>query len=175
MRLTADDGTVLAERNTIGGSVDGFDFFHTYVRFTVSEQISATLEVFETSAADGSEIHKVTIPLLLLPGQRVIDVEAPAVGDEVCSPLIISGYSNTFEATLAVTLNARNGTVITQTSTMGGNLGIYADFTAIMDHVVTTPQPLLASAYEGAASGLGLIDETRIPVSLFPAGSSQCP
>jgi hypothetical protein len=175
IRLTADDGAVLAERNTIGGSVDGFDFFHTYMRFTASEQISATLEVFETSAADGSEIHKVTIPLLLLPGQRVIDVNTPAVGAEVCSPVIISGYSNTFEATLAVTLNARDGTVITQTSTMGGNLGVYADFTAILTHAITTPQPLLARAYEGAASGQGDIDDTRIPISLYPAGSSQCP
>jgi murein DD-endopeptidase MepM/ murein hydrolase activator NlpD len=175
LRLTAADGTVLAERHTIGGSVDGFDFFHTYLRFTASEQITATLEVFEISANDGSEIHKVTIPLRLLPGQRVVDVHAPTVGATVCAPVMVSGYSNTFEAFVSVDLSARNGTVITQTSAMGGNLGVYADFTTSIAHTVTTPQPVLAGAYEAAASGLGLVDQVRIPVALFPAGSSECP
>ena len=72
LRLAADDGTILAERNASGGSADGFDFFHTYLRFTATEPITATLAVFEISAEDGSEIHKVTLPLRLLPGQRVI-------------------------------------------------------------------------------------------------------
>ena len=102
-------------------------------------------------------------------------MNAPAVGATVCSPVIISGYSNTFEATLAVDLAARNGAVITQTSTMGGNLGVYSDFTASLAYTVATPQPILASAYEAAASGFGLVDQTHLPVSLFPPGSSQCP
>lgn len=74
LRLTDRNGQVLAERNTQGGSVDGFAFFDSYLRFTVSETISGTVEVFEISAKDGSEINKVTIPVVLLPGQRVIDL-----------------------------------------------------------------------------------------------------
>lgn len=175
IRLKDNGGAVLAERNATGGSVDGFAFFHSYVRFTVTEQMTGTLEVFETSAKDGSEIHKVTIPLTLLAGQRVIDVNRPQVGAAICNPVFISGYSNTFEATLVVDLSQRNGTVVTSTSVMGGNLGVYADFLGTLNHPVVAPQPMLVSAYEGAASGLGLNDQTRIPVSLYPPGSAQCP
>lgn len=175
LRLKQNDGTVLAERATQGGSSDGFAFFHSQLRFTASTQISATLEVFEVSAKDGSEINKVQIPVTLLPGQRVIDVDMPQVGANTCNPVVISGYSNTFEASLVVDLRQRNGAVITQTSTTGGNLGFYRDFTAALNHPISTPQPLLVSAYEAAASGAGLVDQTVIPVSVYPAGSSNCP
>lgn len=175
LRLTAADGTVLAERFTTGGSVDGFDFFHTYLRFTVSEQISATLEVFETSAADGSELHKVTVPLVLIPGQRFVDLNTPAVGARVCNPIVVSGYSNTFEAVVSVELRSRESTVITRTATTGGNLGIYADFFTSFTHPITTAQPLLVSAYEESPAGFGPVDDTAVPISLYPAGSSECP
>jgi murein DD-endopeptidase MepM/ murein hydrolase activator NlpD len=175
LRLTAADGTVLAERHTQGGSVDGFDFFHSYLRFTVSEQISGTLEVFEISAKDGSEIHKVTVPLVLLPGQRVLDLNRPEVGAAVCSPIFVNGYSNTFEASLLVDLRTRAGTLITQTVATGGNLGVYADFSATLRPDVAAPQPVLVSAFEAAASGAGDVDRTSIPLSLYPPGSSQCP
>ncbi len=175
LRLTDQNGQVLAERNTLGGSVDGFDFFASYVRFTVSEQISATLDVFETSAMDGSEIHKVQIPLVLLPGQRVIDLNQPIVGGTVCHPVLAAGYSNTFEATLAVTLNRLDGTEITRTTAMGGNLGIYADFATTISHTVTTPAPVLVGAFEESPAGFGPVDYTRVPVALYPAGTVACP
>lgn len=175
LRLTGADGTVLAERNTLGGSVDGFRFFHAYLRFTVSEEISATLEVFETSAKDGSEINKVTTPLILLPGQRVIDLNAPGVGATVCSPISVRGYSSTFEANVVTTLSQRNGTQITQALTNGGNFGVYQDFSATLTYTATTAQPLLISAYDTDASGLGDLDRTVVPVSFYPAGSGGCP
>ncbi|RIK36451.1 MAG: hypothetical protein DCC55_27265 [Chloroflexi bacterium] len=175
LRLNAEDGTVLAERFTTGGSVDGFDFFHTYLRFTVSEQVSSTLEVFETSAEDGSEINKVTVPLILIPGQRFIDLNAPSVGATVCNPIAISGYSNTFEAVVLIELRSRASDVITQTFTTGGNLGVYADFFTSITHPITTAQPLLVSAYEESPAGFGPVDDTAVPVSLYPPGSSECP
>jgi hypothetical protein len=149
LRLTAADGTVLAERHTQGGSVDGFDFFHSYLRFTV--------------------------PLVLLPGQRVLDLNRPEVGAAVCSPIFVNGYSNTFEASLLVDLRTRAGTLITQTVATGGNLGVYADFSATLRPDVAAPQPVLVSAFEAAASGAGDVDRTSIPLSLYPPGSSQCP
>ncbi len=175
VRLTAGNGNVLAERNTIGGSVDGFDFFHTYIRFTVTDPIDATLEVFDISANDGSEISKVQIPLMLRPGQRVIDINRPTVGAAICNPVVVSGYSNTFEATVVVDLRLRNSTVIDQISAQGGNLGVYASFTAAIANQVSAPQPRLVSAYEGDAAGFGLIDQTVIPVTLYPANSGPCP
>lgn len=170
IRLSADGRDVLAERTAMGGSVDGFAFFDSYLRFTVSEEISATLEVFEESAKDGSEIHKVSIPLTLLPGQRVVDLDSPDTGDEVCSPVLVSGYSNTFEASVLVTLSARDGTELAVTPAMGGNLGVYADFSTTISHTVSSPQPLLVGVTEGSAAGFGYVDYTRVPVSLYPAG-----
>ncbi len=175
IRLTDAKGTVLAQRNATGGSVDGFAFFHTSIRFTITEPIAATLDVFESSAKDGSEIHKVSLPLTLQPGQRIIDLNSPTVGASVCSPLVISGYSNTFEAVVDVALRQRNNTAIAQSSTQGGNLGIYANFTASFPNPASAPQPRLVSAYAGDAAGRGLIDQTVIPVTLYSAGASPCP
>ncbi|MCX6047773.1 MAG: hypothetical protein NT075_21960, partial [Chloroflexi bacterium] len=175
LRLTDKNGQVLAERNVLGGSVDSFDFFASYLRFTVSEQISATLDVFETSAMDGSEIHKVQIPLVLLPGQRVIDLNRPAVGETVCQPVLMAGYSNTFEATLGVNLSQWDGTELTRTIAMGGNLGVYADFTTTISQTVTAPTPRLVGAFEDSPAGFGRVDYTRVPVALYPAGTGACP
>lgn len=175
LRLTDHTGQVLAERSTIGGSTDGFAFFDSYLRFTVQSPISATLEVLETSAKDGSELHKVTIPVMLLPGQRVIDLTMPTVGMSVCNPVLVAGYSNTFEATVVVTLNSRDGGELAQATAMGGNLGIYADFATIISHTIASPQPVLVAAFEESAAGLGLIDQTRVPVALYPSGTTACP
>lgn len=169
LRLTAADGNVLAERNTLGGSVDGFAFFHSYLRFTVTDEISATLEVFETSAEDGSEINKLTVPLQLLPGQRFVDLNTPTAGAVVCDPLAVSGYSNTFEANVVVDLRSRDGEVLTQTNATGGNLGIYADFSATLDHSADSSEALLVGAYEVSARDGTPIDETHVPVIFEPA------
>ncbi len=171
LRLTAADGNVLAERYTLGGSVDGFAFFESYLRFTVIEEISATLEVFETSAADGNEINKVTVPLQLLPGQRFVDLNSPTAGATVCSPIVVSGYSNTFEANVIVELRSRAGDVITQTNTTGGNLGIYADFAASIEYDAESAEPLLVGAYEVSARDGTPIDQTFVPVTFTP----DCP
>lgn len=175
LRLTDQDGQVLAERNTLGGASDGFAFFDSSLRFTVGEMISGTLEVFETSAKDGSEINKVTIPLVLLPGQRVIDLNQPTIGQQVCSPVWVAGYSNTFEAQVALTLERRDGTQLALTSALGGNLGLYADFSTTISHTVTTAQPVLIGAFEESAAGFGKLDYTRVPVELHAEGSLVCP
>lgn len=175
LRLSDADGNSLAERSTIGGAVDGFDFFHSYLRFTVTEPITGLLEVFETSAKDGSEINVVTVPVTLLPGQRVIDLTNLTAGKSVCAPIVVTGYSNTFEAALLVDLSARNGALLSQSSALGGNLGIYAEFLTTLDVEDEAVQPLLVSAYEEAPSGDGPVDQTRFPVTLYPAGSPECP
>jgi hypothetical protein len=141
----------------------------------VSEPISGTLEVFESSAKDGSTINKVTLPVVLLPGQRVVDLNQPIVGQEACNPIWVQGYSNTFEATVVVTLSQRDGTQLALTTAMGGNLGIYADFSTLISHTVSAPQPVLVGAHEESAAGFGPIDEIRVPVSLYPAGTTICP
>ena len=115
------------------------------------------------------------MPLVLLPGQRVIDLNTPPVGAKLCSPIYVTGYSNTFEANVAVTLQQRDGTEVDSVSTLGGNLGIYADFSTLISHPVTTPQPGLVGAFEASPAGFGLVDYTRHPVELHPSGSAVCP
>lgn len=170
LRLSDEAGEPIAERFTMGGSVDGFDFFRTSLRFVTDRRQNATLEVFEISAKDGSEINKVTIPLVILPGQRSIDIDAPSVGANVCSPVSISGYSDTFEANVIVSLRQRDGALLVEDHTMGGTLNFYRQFSASMAHTVSAPQAILVGA-EGEEGG----DATRIPVTLYPAGSARCP
>lgn len=175
IRLLDEEGTVLAERIAIGGAANGFDFFHTYVRFSVTEVQTGTLEVVEVSPKDGSRLTEVLVPLTLLPGQRVIDLNTPDVGATLCNPIVINGYSNTFEATLSVDLRQRDGEIVTQTIAMGGNLGVYADYQAIITEPITQAQALLVSAYEASAATGEPIDLARVPISLYPDGSEQCP
>jgi hypothetical protein len=86
----------------------------------------------------------------------------------------VSGYSNTFEANVLLTLSDRNGAVLTSTTTLGGNLGVYADFSTVLDYDVAAPQPVLVGAAEGDPAGFGYIDYTRVPVALYPLASG-CP
>ncbi len=175
LRLSDAAGNILAERNTIGGAVDGFDFFHSYLRFTVTEPITGVLAVFDISAQDGSEINTISVPMTLLPGQRVLDLSNLTPGQTVCSPIVVAGYSNTFEATLSVELSERNGDPISQATAMGGNLGIYAEFLTTLDAEAPAVAAVLVGAYEEAASGDGPVDRTRFPVTLYPAESAECP
>jgi hypothetical protein len=167
LRLLNSEATPIAERFAIGGSVDGYDFFHSRLRFYVDEEEAGTVEVYEESAEDGSPLHKVTIPVVLMPGQRVIDVDSPEPGQALCTPLI-SGYSNTFEANLLVTLSDRSGAdVVPPEPTMGGNLGFYRPFSASMTYTVTAPTALLIGAHETSAKDGSNVDYTRIPISLY--------
>jgi hypothetical protein len=175
VRLTAAGGQVLAQQTTPGGSVEGFDFYHIDVRFTVTQPVSATLEVYDTGAGDGSEFGAVAVPVQLLPGQRVIDLNSPAVGADVCSPIPVSGLSNTFEGVVDVNLSLRNGTEVTRTTAMGGNLGVYAPFSTTISYTVPSPRGVLVGAFEESAAGTGPIDYSRVPVTLHPAGTSTCP
>jgi hypothetical protein len=66
LRLVAEDGTVLFENFvTATEGAPGRGTFAREIAFTASGP--ATLVAFEPSAADGSELHKVEVPLLLRP------------------------------------------------------------------------------------------------------------
>lgn len=174
IRLLDANGEVLAERNAIGGASDGFDFFHTYLRFTVTEEQLATLEAVEFSAEDGSRLTEVSVPVTLLPGQRFVDMDLPAVGADICAPVLVAGYSTTFEANVATDLRARDGSVLAQGNAMGGSTGIYSEFSTTLEHEVTEPTAVLVSASEISAKDGSLIDLARRPASLYPAGQGPC-
>jgi hypothetical protein len=169
MRLLNSQGTPIAERYAMGGSVDGYDFFQTHLRFFVSEVQTGTLQIFEEDMENGGAAYTVSIPLTLGMRQRQIDVDSPKPGDaQICTPMI-SGYSDTFEANVLTTLSDRNGTpVATPQPTEGGNLGFYWPFSASMPYTVTVPTALLIGAHESSPKDGTDVDYTRIPISLYP-------
>lgn len=61
-RLTAG-GTVIAQGIATGGSAGVWAPFAATIEFTNECCIEMLLEVFEVSATDGSELHKVAVPL----------------------------------------------------------------------------------------------------------------
>lgn len=65
IRLTTDDGTVLIDTNTTANAPDVGQFgpFEKTLVFSTDAK-TGTLEVFQNSAKDGSEIDKVTIPVV---------------------------------------------------------------------------------------------------------------
>lgn len=176
IRLKLEDGTVLAERNTTGGST-AHAFFQSSIRFETFKEEPTTpglLEVFETSAADGAEINKVTIPLTLASGQRVLDVTGPRVGARVCNPILVTGYSFTFEGNLALSAQQRDGASIWEGFATGGG-GDYRDWSASAGPFASSLPTVLLSIREPSALDGASIDETRIPVTLLPPGDRRCP
>jgi LysM repeat protein len=177
MRLSLEDGTVLAERTTLGGGTE-HRFFRTYIRFEILEENpqphDATLEVFEISARDGSEINKVTIPLTIAPGQRSIDVLQPEVGAKVCNPIAVAGYSFTFEANVGLAAQSRDGATLLEGNAMGGGID-YQDWGAELGPITPPVRAVLISVRDHSAKDGQAIDETRLPVTLLATGSSACP
>jgi spore germination protein GerM len=68
IRLLDDDGNILFEGFTTATCGTGCrGDYSKRIRFDVDGQEPGTIEVFEVSAEDGSEINKVTVPVVLVP------------------------------------------------------------------------------------------------------------
>jgi hypothetical protein len=169
------DGAVLAERIAAGGS-DAFGFFHTYVRFAVDTPTAAVLTVVEMDMAEGTVLSEARRPVVLLPGQRTVDLTYPSAGAAVCGPLLVSGYSSTAEANVVLELLSAEGELLEQVSATGGTLGVYRDFVAPMDYdVLDVPAAALVSVHETDASGrYGHVDQTVLPITIHSAGDPAC-
>ncbi|MCL4860609.1 MAG: hypothetical protein KJZ93_14435, partial [Caldilineaceae bacterium] len=188
LRLLDADGNVIGQHRARGGMAgfrvdsapgatansSGYDFFHGYVRFEVTQEISATLQVYEAAAPDQPPLSLVAVPITLEPGQRFIDLNHPAPGSAVCGRAPVAGYSNTFEANVNVELTARDGSILERGNTMGGNLGIYAEFAAYFDYEAAGPLAALVGAYEVSPRDGVLVDHTRVPIWLYPPGDPAC-
>ena len=67
-RIVADDGKVVARGFTTATCGSGCrGTYSVTVPFEVEERTDATVEVFEESAENGRPLHKVEIPVVLLP------------------------------------------------------------------------------------------------------------
>jgi hypothetical protein len=175
--LVGAEGDVLAERTTMGGADGEYAFFDTFLRFSVNEPTVVMLKVVDMDMAEGTVLSEVSRELVLLPGQRTVDITYPAVGASVCGELIASGYSNTFEANVVVELRTREGELLEQLPAMGGTLGVFRDFALALDNTVEDePMATLLSMTETDASGrYQSVDKTVMPLTLYPADSAECP
>ncbi len=161
-------GEVLAERIATGGGQD-YDFFHTYIRFEplVEEESLAVLELFEVDANSGAEINKVNIPIILVPGQRMLDVFTPTAGQKWGATDAVTGYSWTFEGNVVLELSARDGTPLQQTAAIGGGI-MYDGFSAGFDYAPSAPTAAVIGVYAVSPRDGRHVDETRIPITLTP-------
>lgn len=173
LRLLNANGEIIGQHRARGGMSE-YDFFHGYLRFEVTQEMSATLEVYEAAAPHQPAISSVQIPIMLEPGQRLIDLNTPLPGAKICGRVPVAGYSNTFEANVVVELTARDGSELEQTYTLGGGMGVYREFATTFAYTAAAPRAGLVGATEVSARDGALVDHVRVPVSLYPAGSSAC-
>lgn len=170
IRLADARGDVIARRSMqINPGKAGF--FHTYLRFDTFQEQNATLEISERSLDDGSPIEHVRLPISILPGQRYIDITSPGVGAILAGPVVVSGYSNTFEANVVVDLSYREGDFLIRQPTLGGSFGFYRDFQISFDLAPTTARAAFVCAYELDPGSGAAIDQTRLPITLLAANS----
>jgi len=78
-RVRDEDGKVLSEGNFIanGGPQEAPDFysgFNQSINYNNPKGKTGTLEVFESSAKDGTEVNKITIPLLFVKEVTVVKI-----------------------------------------------------------------------------------------------------
>ncbi|MFO7633829.1 MAG: Gmad2 immunoglobulin-like domain-containing protein, partial [Caldilinea sp.] len=173
LSLLDADGVTIAQHWTHGG-LTSYEFFHGYLRFETTVEMSATLLVYEASGADQPPLSSVAIPIVIEPGQRLVDLNAPASGAIVCGRIPVAGYSNTFEANVVVELTDRDESLLERKSAMGGTFGIYGEFSNHFDYTATVPQAALVGAREDSPRDGSAVDHTRVPVTLYPAGHSAC-
>ena len=98
-----------------------------------------------------------------------IVVEEPAAGEEVTSPLTISGTANTFEATVEMRLVGPDGKVIAHrftTATCG--TGCRGDYETQLKFKVSEPTEAILEVYESSAEDGSRIHVERVPVTLVP-------
>jgi LysM repeat protein len=174
IRLLDAQGNILAERNGIGGVTHGLNFFQTYLRFVVEEETPTRLVVFRISARDGESLDQIEIPIVLLPGQRAVDLFNPRPGELACAGVFMNGYATTTEGEVLVTIEERDGAFVKSEKAPAGRPDFYAAFRKTIPFDVDVARPLLISVHSPGPNGERIIDRTRVPIILFPTDSSFC-
>jgi LysM repeat protein len=171
--LDAEDN-ILAERSGIGGATHGLNFFQTYLRFVVEEETPARLVAFRIRARDGASLDQVEIPVVLLPGQRAVDLLDPRPGELACTGIFMDGYATTAEGEVLVTIEERDGAFVKSEKAPAGRPNFYAAFRKSIPFAVEVARPLLISVHSPGPNGERIIDRTRVPIILFPTDSTFC-
>lgn len=102
---------------------------------------------------------------------RTIVVRSPQSGDEVVSPVEVSGTADVFEATVSISILDANGVPLASTSTSAscgsGCRGTYATSIAFF---VEARQPGTIQVFERSAEDGTAQHLVEVPVTLVPGG-----
>jgi Immunoglobulin-like domain of bacterial spore germination len=174
-RLVGDGGIELASGHAMASCGTGCrGSYEASLKYVVSGDQSATLEVFEASAKDGSPINVVRVPVMLAgstfaPDQGGILVDAPKAGVTLSSPISVTGKANVFEANVSLRLLDEDGNERASTfATATCGTGCWGDFQATIEYSVDHQQQGMLEVYQASAEDGSPLDLVRIPVLLTP-------
>lgn len=172
-RLIGEDGVELAAGTAMAACGTGCPGdYEGSLKYVVSGDRSATLEVFEASARDGSPTNVVRVPVMLTgssfsPDQGGILVSGPAGGATVSSPITVGGRANVFEANVSLRLLDQDGKELATTfATASCGTGCWGDFTATLVYMVDHEQRGTIEVFQASADDGSALDMVRIPVTL---------
>jgi hypothetical protein len=155
-------------------SSDVHDFRFADLRFSVAESTPATFTLAAVDAGSGMRMQEEEVPVVLLPGQSVVELYRPAPGAAVCAPLIVAGQASTTSGRLNLELRDVDGGLLEATEVQTAMGGAYRDFATDFDYAPATPTPVQLVAYAESAGAASSIDYTAYPLTLYPADSLFC-
>lgn len=159
--------------------------FSAEVPFSVTEETNACIWVYDISEADGiTPLNVVQVPVTLLPGgepevcqpnpdpgtPEFVVVDQPSSGDEVTSPVTISGRIVANEATFNVTIYDSAGDPLVDVTDMNEqtDVGQLAPFSLDVEFDVGEPTPACIWVYDASERDGSPTHVQQIPVTLSP-------
>ncbi|HWL64650.1 MAG TPA: Gmad2 immunoglobulin-like domain-containing protein [Actinomycetota bacterium] len=123
----------------------------------------------ETSS-DPSPEERTTPPKSVPESKRApIEVTSPAQGDEVTSPLIVTGTANVFEATVSYQLVDGSGNEITKGFTTAScGTGCRGDYSKKIRFTVDEPTEATLEVFESSAEDGTALHVVRVSLTLLP-------
>jgi hypothetical protein len=183
IRILGEDGRVLTDTFTTATcSIGCRGDYSEDVAFKVKRVEHGTIQVFESSAQDGSMLNLVEIPVILAPkpSNAAISVSTPAPGDRVCGVLhsgglcmagavTVAGTADVFEAVVSIQALDENGHVLADTTTMATcGSGCTGDFSKVVSYSIDHEQLGIVRVFEVSAKDGSPVNVVEIPVTLLP-------
>jgi len=156
---------------TAGEAAPGRGSFESQIAFPPpSEALDARVRVYSESPKDGSVQDLVTIPIVVSPDQPDIVVASPLCGDEVTSPITVTGTASVFEAALVVVVKDASGQELARANVLASE-GAPARGTFSADLTFSlpdAPQNGTIEAFSDSPRDGSVINLFSVPVTLAP-------
>ena len=168
------DGVVIAQGMTNASCGTGCrGDYSVKVDFAVDHEQDGIVRLFGVSEMDAQPQDVIDVPVTLEPGPvRPIFVAQPFDGEQISSPLTISGSANVFEATVSYQVLDEHGTVIAEGTTMATcGSGCRGTYSVKVRFSVDHAQQGMVRVYEVSAKDGSDINVVEVPVVLVPRGA----